>query len=44
MVRNQAPVIVVHYETSFHLVQKNGVGSVVTQTLELDLTNVGFTS
>ena len=44
MVRNEAPIIFVHYETINYLMQKNVAGSVVTPTLELNLKNVGFTS
>jgi len=44
IVRNEAPIIFVHYETINYLMQKNVAGSVVTPTLELNLKNVGFTS
>lgn len=44
IVRNDAPIIFVHYETINYLMQKNVAGSVVTPTLELNLKDVGFTS
>ncbi len=43
-VRNEAPIIFVHYETINYLMQKKVTGSVVTPTLELNLKDVGFTS
>lgn len=43
IVREEAPIIFVHYETLNYLMQKKVVGSTVTPTLELNLKDVGFT-
>ncbi len=43
-VREEAPIIFVHYETINYLMQKKVVGSTVTPTLELNLKDVGFTA
>ncbi len=42
-VREEAPIIFVHYETLNYLMTKDLVGSTVTPTLELNLKDVGFT-
>lgn len=42
IVREEAPIIFVHYETINYLMQKKVVGSTVTPTLELNLKDVGF--
>ncbi len=44
IVRNEAPIIFVHYETLNYLMQKKVVGSTVTPTLELNLQDVGYTA
>lgn len=44
IVREEAPLIFVHYETINYLMQKKVVGSTVTPTLELNLKDVGFTA
>jgi len=44
IVRSEAPIIFVHYETINYLMQKKVTGSTVTPTLELNLKKVGFTS
>ncbi len=43
IVREDAPLIFVHYETINYLMPTNVVGSTVTPTLELNMKNVGFT-
>ncbi len=43
VVRTDAPLVFVHYETVNYLMQKNVVGSEVTPVLELELQDVGFT-
>ncbi len=42
-VREEAPIIFVHYETLNYLMTKDVVGSTVTPALELNLKDVGFT-
>ena len=42
IVRTDAPVIFVHYETINYLMSPDVVGSTVTPTLELNMKNVGF--
>lgn len=42
IVRKDAPVIFVHYETINYLMSSDVVGSTVTPTLELNMENVGF--
>ena len=44
IVRTDAPLVFVHYETVNYLMQKNVVGSQVTPVLELGLQDVGFTA
>jgi peptide/nickel transport system substrate-binding protein len=44
IVREEAPLIFVHYETINYLMQKKVAGSTVTPTLELNLKDVGFTA
>ena len=43
-VRDEAPLIFVHYETINYLMEKKVVGSTVTPTLELNLKDAGFTA
>ena len=43
IVREDAPLIFVHYETINYLMNTNVVGSTVTPTLELNMRNIGFT-
>jgi peptide/nickel transport system substrate-binding protein len=44
IVQEDAPIIFVHYETINYLMNKDVAGSAVTEALELNLENVGFTS
>ncbi|HET7068527.1 MAG TPA: ABC transporter substrate-binding protein [Nocardioides sp.] len=44
IVQEEAPIIFVHFETIHYLMNKNVAGSEVTEALELNLENVGFTS
>ncbi len=44
IVRDEAPLIFVHYETINYLMQKKVAGSTVTPTLELNLAHVGFSA
>jgi peptide/nickel transport system substrate-binding protein len=44
IVRDEAPIIFVHYETLNYLMQKKVSGSTVSPVLELNLKQVGFTS
>lgn len=44
VVREEAPIIFVHYETMNYLMQNTVTGSTVTPVLELNLQNVGFTA
>ena len=43
IVTQDAPLVLVHYETVNYLMNKNVVGSGITPTLSLHLENVGFT-
>ena len=42
IVREDSPLVFVHYETINYLMPTNVVGSTVTPTLELNMRNVGF--
>ena len=42
--QEEAPIIFVHFETINYLMNKDVAGSQVTEALELNLENVGFTS
>ena len=42
IVREDSPLIFVHYETINYLMSTDVVGSTVTPTLELNMKNVGF--
>jgi len=44
IVQDEAPIIFVHFETIHYLMNKDVAGSEVTEALELNLENVGFTS
>jgi peptide/nickel transport system substrate-binding protein len=44
IVQEEAPIIFVHFETIHYLMNKDVAGSEVTEALELNLENVGFTS
>ena len=44
IVREDAPIIFVHYETLNYLMQNTVTGSTINPVLELNLQNVGFTS